>query len=183
MSTKQGDSRNKIDIKRLTLYAVTVSICLIIGYIESVLSIGFIAIAPGVKIGLSNAVALIFICSGDIKGAWTINIARICLSALLFGSPISFMLSLFGGVASTAMSCILKRFKNLSTIGISIAGGVTHNIFQLLAATIIVGFGVVYYLPLLLLLGAVCGALCGVLAQLMLKYVKIFNFQTFERKR
>lgn len=175
MSAKQGDSRNKINIKRLTLYALFTAACLIIGYLESVLSISLTAIAPGVKLGLSNAVALTLICSGDIKGAWAVNVTRICLSALLFGSPVSFLLSLAGGVMSTAVSCLVYRSKNVSVIGVSIAGGVAHNIFQLIAATLLVGFGVIFYLPVLVLLGAVCGAFCGILAKLVLKHVKIFK--------
>ncbi len=177
MSAKQGDSRNKINIKRLTLYALVTAVCLIVGYLESLLSIGLTSIAPGVKLGLSNAVALMLICSGDIKGAWTVNVTRICLASLLFGSPISFVLSLSGGVASTAVSSLLSRSKNISAIGISIAGGVIHNVFQLIAATFIVGFGVVYYLPILIGLGAICGAFCGVLARAALKHTNIFEFE------
>ena len=176
MSSKQGDSRNKINIKRLTLYAMLVAVCLIVGYLESILSISLTAIAPGIKIGLSNAVVLTLICTGDIKGAWAINIARICLSALLFGSPISFLLSLSGGVASTFVACLLSRLKSVSIIGISIAGGVLHNVFQLAAAGFITGAGVVYYLPILLLLGGACGAFCGVMAQLVFSKSKIFKY-------
>ncbi len=179
MSAEQGNSRNKVNIRRITLYALLVAVCLIIGYLESLLSISLIAVAPGVKIGLSNAIALTLICYGDIKGAWAINIARICLSALLFGSPISFLFSLAGGVASTLVACFLSKVKAISPIGISIAGGTVHNIFQCLAATIFVGVGVVYYLPALLLGGALCGAFCGVLVNLILNKVnlnRIFKF-------
>ncbi len=176
MSTEQGNSRNKINIRQLTLCALLTAACLIIGYLESFLSISLIAIAPGVKLGLSNAVVLTLIFYGDIKGAWAVNITRICLSALLFGSPISFFLSLTGGVMSTAVACVLKLNKNVSVVGTSIAGAVTHNISQLVAAMIIVGFGVIYYLPVLIALGAVCGALCAVLAQLVLKHSKNFKF-------
>ena len=109
MSSKQSDGRNKINIKRLTLYAMLVAVCLIVGYLESILSISLTAIAPGIKIGLSNAVVLTLICTGDIKGAWAINVARISLSALLFGSPISFFLSLSGGGASTFVKQAKKR--------------------------------------------------------------------------
>ncbi len=172
MFAKQGDSRNKINIKKLTLYSLLIALCLIIGYMENILSISLIAIAPGVKLGLSNAVVLTLVCSGDIKGAWAVNISRICLSALLFGSPVSFVLSLSGGIASTAISCALSRLKSVSEIGISIAGAVVHNVFQAVAAAVIVGFGVVYYVPFLLALGAFCGAFCGVLAKLVLKKVK-----------
>ena len=173
MSAKQGNCRNKVNIKRITVYALFVAVCLIIGYLESILSISLIAIAPGVKIGLSNAIALTLICRGDIKGAWAINVTRICLSALLFGSPISFLLSLSGGVASTLAACFLSKSKAVSEIGISMVGGTVHNVFQLFAAITFVGVGVIYYLPVLLILGALCGAFCGVLVKLVLNKIKI----------
>ncbi len=175
MSAKQGDSRNKVSIKQLTLYALLTATCLIIGYLESLLSITLIVIAPGVKLGLSNAIVLMLICMGDIKGAYAVNITRICLSAMLFGSPISFVLSLSGGIASMVIACALRRNKSFSAIGISMASAVTHNVFQLIAAAFIVGFGVFYYLPVLILLGAVCGAFCGILTQLVLKRSKNFK--------
>ena len=62
MSAKQGNCRNKVNIKHITIYSLLVAVCLIIGYLESILSISLIAIAPGVKIGLSNAIALTLIC-------------------------------------------------------------------------------------------------------------------------
>lgn len=173
MSAKQGNCRNKVNIKHITIYSLLVAVCLIIGYLESILSISLIAIAPGVKIGLSNAIALTLICRGDIKGAWAINVTRICLSALLFGSPISFLLSLSGGVASTLAACFLSKSKAVSEIGISMVGGTVHNVFQLFAAITFVGVGVIYYLPVLLILGALCGAFCGVLVKLVLNKIKI----------
>ncbi|MBQ6885553.1 MAG: Gx transporter family protein [Clostridia bacterium] len=175
MFAKQGNSGNKVNIKRLTLYALLTAVCLIIGYLESLLSITLIAVAPGVKLGLSNAVVLTLICTNDTKGAYLVNVIRICLSALLFGSPISFVLSLSGGITATFIAHILSRSKSVSAIGISIASAVTHNVFQLVAAVFIVGFGVLYYLPVLILLGAVCGAFCGILAQLVLKHSKNFK--------
>ncbi len=171
MSAKQGNGRNKINIKHITLYAMLVAVCLIVGYLENLLSISLLTVAPGVKIGLSNAVALMLIYSGDVKGAWAVNITRICLSALLFGSPITFLFSLSGGVASTLAATWLCKIKSVSCIGSSIAAGTLHNIFQLLAATAFVGVGVIYYLPILLVLGAVCGALCGIFA----KYTQRLN--------
>lgn len=172
MPTKQGNSRNRIDVKRLVVYALLVAVCLIVGYLESLLSLTLIALAPGVKLGLSNAVALILVCSGDTKGAWLVNITRILLSALLFGSAISLVFALAGGIASLIVVSVIVRFKSVSEIGISIASGTIHNVFQCVAAAFFVGGGVVYYLPALLLFGALCGAFCGVLAKLSLKKLK-----------
>ena len=140
--------------------------------ISSLLSLTLIAVAPGVKLGLSNAVALILVCSGDTKGAWMVNITRILLSALLFGSAISLVFAMAGGIASLLLVSVISRSKNISEIGISMASGTVHNIFQCVAATVFVGTGVIYYLPALLLLGALCGAFCGVLAHVTLKKIK-----------
>ncbi len=166
MFAKQGNGRNKINIKQITQYALLVAVCLIAGYLESLFIVSFV---PGVKIGVSNAVALVLVYYGDKKGAWAVNITRICLSALLFGSPMSFLFSLSGGVASTAAACLLSKSKNVSCIGISIASGTVHNIFQAVAALVFVKVGIVYYLPILVLSGAVCGALCGFLANCFTK--------------
>ncbi|MBR5472541.1 MAG: Gx transporter family protein [Clostridia bacterium] len=172
MSAKQDNRNNRIDIKRVAVYALLVAICLIVGYLENYLSISLAAIIPGVKIGLSNAIVLTLIFCGDTKGAWMVNITRICLSALIFGSPISFLFSLSGGIASMITASVLSRFKSVSAIGTSIAGGAMHNIFQCFAAMIFVGVGVVKILPFLILLGAICGAFCGVLLSLILKKLK-----------
>ena len=172
MLTKQGDSRNKIEIKRITFYALLVAVCLIIGYLENSLSIALIAVAPGVKIGLSNAIALVLVYCGDVKGAWKVNIARICLSALLFGSPVSLVFSLSGGMASLVTATVISKYKSVSEIGVSIASATAHNIFQCIAAYVFVGAGVFYYLPALLLCGVLCGALCGVLVKLIYKKIK-----------
>lgn len=171
MSAKQSNSRNKINIKQLSVGALLTALCLIVGYLENLLSLGLSVGIPGVKLGLSNAVALTLICYGNAKSAWGVNISRILLSALLFGSPISFVLSLSGGIVSTAVACLLKRIKSVSEIGISITCGVIHNIFQLIAAIFICGVGVVYYLPVLLIGGAICGAFCGLLVKLIFKKI------------
>lgn len=175
MFAEQGDRRNRIDVKRLAIYALLVSVCLIVGYLENLLTVTIAWIVPGVKLGLSNAVVLILVYRGDYKGAWATNLVRICLTALLFGSPISFLLSLAGGVTSTAVACVLSRLKSVSAVGVSVASAVTHNTFQLLAASLLIGFSVIKLLPLMIILGAVCGAFCGALASLVLKRTKFFK--------
>ena len=87
MSAKQDNSPNRIDTKRLTLYALLVAAAMVFSYIESLVPLFFIA--PGVKIGLANAVSLLLAAKGRYKGAFAVNISRILLSALLFGSAVS----------------------------------------------------------------------------------------------
>lgn len=168
MFAKSNNGRNKITVKQITLYSLFVTVCIIVGYLESLLSATLVFIAPGVKLGLSNAVVMLLIFSGDKKGAFAVNFVRICLSALIFGTPISFVLSLAGGIASVTAACILQKVKSVSVIGVSIACAVIHNIFQLAASVFFVGTGVLYYLPLLIFLGALCGAVCGFFEKLVL---------------
>lgn len=172
MFAKQGNGRNKLNIKRITVYALISALCLMIGYLESLLSTVLIAAIPGVKLGLSNAAVLTLVCLGDKKGAWAVNTVRICLSALLFGSPVSFAMSAAGGLVSTAAACVLSRFKSVGEIGISTACGVIHNVCQIAVALIFVGRAVMWYLPVLTVFGAVCGALCGIFVKLILKKIK-----------
>ena len=100
------------------------------------------------------------------------NCARILLSALLFGSAISLVFALSGGVLSLAAVCLLGRTEKFSPVGLSVAGGVIHNAAQLAAAALIMGAGVLYYTPVLVLSGAVCGAAVGALDTVILKKIK-----------
>ena len=172
MSAKQGNGSNKLNIRKITVYALMVSLCLIVGYLESLLSGVFFTFAPGIKLGLSNALVLTLVCNGDKKGAFLVNIARILLSASLFGSAISFAFALSGGLLSLCTVCVLCRLKSVSAIGVSIVGGVVHNMTQCIVCVAVTGVGMFYYLPLLIAGGAVCGAFCGIFSQLILKKVK-----------
>lgn len=168
MSSKQSNSRNTI--KKLCLYSMLVAVCMVIGYIESLFELTFIA--PGVKIGLSNAVACVLVLRKDIKGAFAVNISRILLSAVLFGSPVSLAFALCGGIVSLSLMSLLSKSRYLSVIGISAIGGTVHNAVQCLIGMFFVGTGAFYYLPLLLISGVLCGMAVGILSSLVLKRIK-----------
>ena len=174
MSAKQDNSPDRINVKRLCLYALFVAAGMVLSYLESLLPLHFIA--PGVKIGLANAVSLLLAARGDIKGAAPVNISRILLSALLFGSAVSLAFALSGGVFSLLAVFLLIKTKKFSTVGVSIAGGVAHNAAQLGAAAVIMGGGILYYAPVLVVAGAVSGAAVGALDTLILKKIKTNRF-------
>ena len=71
----------------------------------------------------------------------------------------------------------LKKSGGYSVSGVSIAGGVCHNIGQLVVAMLVVEtFSVAYYVPVLLLAGLVTGFLIGVTAGAMLKRLANLEF-------
>lgn len=156
--------------KKVSLYGLLACLCLIFGYLESLVSLSFIA--PGMKLGLSNGIALLLLAKRDYKGALAVNTVRILLSTLLFGTPMQLLFSLAGGWGSLLVMVLVCRVKRLGLVGISVAGGVCHNLFQLAVALPLIGAGVLYYLPVLLLGGGVSGALIGFLAAIIFKKMK-----------
>ena len=156
--------------KKISLYAVFTALCLTFSYIEMLIPFDFIA--PGIKLGLGNAVALLLIMKGDIRGAFCVNITRILLSALLFGGLHTLIYSLPAGLVSVSVMAFLSRFKNISGIGFSICGAAVHNITQLAVALALLGRGVLYYAPALLISAAISGYFVGLVSVLVFKKIK-----------
>jgi heptaprenyl diphosphate synthase len=93
---------------------------------------------------------------------------------MLFGSPISLIYSITGAVLSLAVMFLLKKLTPLSEIAVSVSGGVTHNVGQICAASVMLGTNVVvYYLPFLLLSGTVAGIVVGVASGVLIKKVNL----------
>lgn len=59
---------------------------------------------------------------------------RVLLVGFMFGNGVSILYSLAGGILSFLVMLLLKRIKGFSMIGVSIAGGVSHNIGQIAVA-------------------------------------------------
>lgn len=107
-----------------------------------------------------------------------LSIVRILLSGFLFGNYFSILYSLAGGLLSLVVMALLKKMGDFSVMGISMAGGVSHNVGQLVVAMLVVEtFSVGYYLPVLLVAGLVTGFLIGVAAGEMLK--RLVNIQFY----
>jgi len=80
-----------------------------------------------------------------------------------------------GGVLSFLIMVILHKLRFFSVIGISAAGGVFHNIGQLVAASIVTkSLAVFYYFPVLLIVGTITGTLTGFICSLLIKKINIF---------
>ena len=164
--------RSRNNTRRMTALALTVSFALILSFIESRIP-AFVAI-PGVKVGLANIAVIFALYKFGIIEAAVISGVRVVLVSTLFGSPVSFIYSFTGAVLSLAVMFLLKRFTPLAEITVSVAGGVTHNICQICAASVMLGTNVViYYLPFLLLSGVIAGIAVGVASGLLIKKVNL----------
>lgn len=157
--------KNKIAYMGLFL-----SFALILSYVESL--VPFYFGVPGVKLGLANLAVLLALYRYGWKEALALNLARVFLSGFLFGNLFMVMYSLAGAAGSFLVMCLLKRAKGFSIIGVSMAGGVCHNIGQILVAYFVTRtVGVAFYLPVLLAAGLVTGLLIGLLAREAAKYM------------
>ena len=102
---------------------------------------------------------------------------RVVLTGFLFGNLMSILYSLAGGILSLTVMWGMKRIRSVSILGVSIAGGVFHNIGQLLAAALMVEtYGVFSYLPVLLISGLLTGFVIGLAAGEMLKRIRSLQF-------
>lgn len=154
--------------KKVSLYGILTAFALILSYVESLYSLAFIA--PGIKLGLANTVGLFLISSGDTKGGFAVNICRVILANLLFGSPFSLLFSLTAAVMSSVSMIFFRRFKCFSNAGLGVIGASVHNITQLAVAAAVTGAAkVVLYSPFLLISAAVTGMITGWFANLISK--------------
>lgn len=155
--------KNREKIRRMTTLSLLFALAMIFSFVESRLPT-FIPI-PGVKLGLCNVVIIFTLLKLGAPAAIAVSLLRVLLSSMLFGNAAAFFYSLAGAILSLAVMILLLRLRFFSAVGISVLGGVMHNIGQLLMAWILLGTaGVMYYLPVLLIAGVIAGALIGLLS-------------------
>ncbi len=144
------------------------ALAMIFSYVESLVPL--VIPIPGVKLGLANLVTLTGLFYLSPWNVLAIMVCRIFLSGLMFGNLSTIVYSLAGGFVSFLVMIFLKKIGLFSVIGISIAGGVFHNLGQLLVACLVLeSTAPLVYLPYLVIAGAVCGSLMGIVAILIFK--------------
>ena len=157
---------------KLSLLALSVSLAMILSFVES--QIPAMVAIPGVKVGLANIVVVFALYKLGWKEAVVISLTRVFLVGLLFGNGISILYSIIGATVSFAAMVLLKQAKVFSTMAVSVAGGVLHNLGQIAMACVIMGTDVLrYYAPFLILSGTLAGIAIGVLAAIMIRRIDL----------
>lgn len=162
---------NRISTKKIALCGVLTALAMIFSYIESVIPVPIPV--PGIKLGVANIAVITILYVLGVKEAIVINLLRIALTALLFGNVNSFLFSISGAVLSLTIMIIMKKLDFFSCIGVSVCGGVMHNIGQIIAAVFIMGSeAIVFYLPVLIVSGVFTGIVIGVVSGIVAKHVR-----------
>lgn len=160
---------------RVAYFGVFTALALIFSYLETLIpvSVGI----PGVKLGLANLITVIALYKIPVKDVYVLAVVRVVLAGFIFGNYFSILYSLAGAVLSLTVMVILAKSDGFSVMGVSMAGGVAHNVGQLLIAMAVVEtFSVVYYIPVLLVAGLVTGLLIGIVSCQVLKRITDIRF-------
>lgn len=189
--------------KRTAQLGLFLALALILAYVESLIPFSFGI--PGIKLGLPNLVVVLLLYGEDatqrnvgqnftyqngaaqadigqndtggsnVRDALTVNILRIVLSGFLFGNLYTILYSLSGAAFSFIAMLIGRRMRCFSVVGVSVLGGVFHNIGQIIVAMFVVETVYVgYYIPVLIAAGAVTGAVLGIVAMELIPYLARF---------
>ena len=142
--------------KKLANMAMLVALAMIFSYVESLIPINFGV--PGMKLGVANLVTVTGLYFLEIPEVLAVSVLRVLLTGFLFGNGMSIIYSLAGAVVSLLAMVLVKKMDGISIVGVSITGGVFHNIGQILVAMAVVeNLKLIYYLPVLLVAGTVTG--------------------------
>ncbi len=163
--------RERGSAKKVALFGMLVALGFVFGFVEFMLPINLGI--PGVKLGLANLVTVVALYTMGPAEAIAVSVVRVMLSGFTFGSISMMLYSLAGALLSFGVMALLKKTGKFGIIGVSTAGGVAHNVGQLLvAAAVLETANTFYYFPVLLAAGVVTGALIGFVSKLILERLK-----------
>ncbi|SFQ14927.1 heptaprenyl diphosphate synthase [Lachnospiraceae bacterium XBB1006] len=157
--------------KLVAYVGMLISLAFILSYVESLIPISLGI--PGVKLGLANLVVMVALYTLGAKYAMLLSLIRIVLVGFSFGSLASMMYALAGGILSLLVMFLFYKRTIFSVRGVSMLGGVCHNVGQILMAMLVVQNPLlISYFPVLLISGTVAGLGIGLLAAMIIKRVE-----------
>lgn len=176
--------------KKIVQLGFFLALALILAYVESLIPFSFGI--PGIKLGLPNLIVVLLLYQGEVawgnteqsdastggissfgvREALLINGLRIVLSGFLFSNLFTILYALAGAIFSFIVMLFGRRIRFFSIIGVSVLGGVFHNIGQIIVAILVVNTVYVgYYVPFLIASGTITGAVIGIAAMELIPYL------------
>ena len=160
-----------MNTKKTAYLGLLIALAFVFSYIEFLIPVNIGV--PGAKLGLANLVVIVAMYTLNERDTFVLSMIRIVLVGFTFANLASMLYSLAGGILSYVAMIVAKRMKVLSITGVSVIGGVFHNIGQIIMAICVVKTAsLVYYLPVLMVSGIVAGVAIGVLGGMVTKRIK-----------
>lgn len=158
---------------KIAFLGLCTAVAMVFAWVESLLP-PLMAAVPGIKLGLPNIAIIFILYRFGWKEAAAVSFVRIVAVSLLFGNPMTFAYSVAGGLLSLLVMTLLQKLDFLSTVGVSVAGGVFHNVGQILMAMLLLGTAELgYYLIILAVTGTVSGIFVGLCGSFAVRRVQI----------
>lgn len=153
----------------MAMLGMCASVALLLSYVETLFPPLF-AVVPGIKIGLPNVAIIFLLYRFGVKEAAIVSFVRLLIVSMLFGNTMTLAYSVAGAVLSLLTMALLKRMNFLSTVGVSVAGGVSHNVGQILVAMILLSTAEIgYYMIVLAVTGTISGIFVGLCGAFLIK--------------
>ena len=157
--------------KKVAMLGLTIALAMIMSYIEALVPLSFAV--PGIKMGLANIVIIFVLYKIGTKEAILVSLIRVILVSLLFSNVMAMAYSIAGAVLSLSVMWLLKKTDKFSFVGVSIAGGIMHNVGQIIMAVILLGTQqIALYLPVLMITGTATGVVIGIVSGLVINRFK-----------
>ena len=158
--------------KKLVTLALLTAVAMILSYLESLIPLS--VAVPGIKMGLANLAVIFVLYRIGFKEACVVSLLRILWLAIIFGNFMTLSYSIVGAVLSLTGMVLLKKLDRFSEVGVSVTGGILHNVGQILTAMVLMDTAqIIYYLPMLLISGIVGGTVIGIISAILIKRVKV----------
>ena len=166
----------KSNTKKIAFLGLCTAIAMIFAYVEILLPPLWSAV-PGIKMGLPNIVIIFLLYRFSFKDAALVSLVRLIAVALLFGNTMTFVYSFAGAVFSLGIMVTLKKVDCFSMVGVSIAGGIFHNLGQILMAMFLLETAQIgYYMIVLTVTGTVAGIFVGLVGSFVMKILHKLKF-------
>ena len=157
--------------KKIALRGLLIALAFALSWLE--MQIPYFFPIPGIKLGLTNLVVLIALYQLTAFDAFALNMVRILLVSFTFGNMAALMYSAAGGMLSFMVMFLMKKYTKFSLRFVSVAGGVFHNIGQILVAMLVLkNVHVLWYLPFLWIAGILAGIVIGLLGEFTVKRLR-----------
>ncbi len=157
--------------KKTAFLGLCTALALILAYVEVLLP-PLLSAVPGIKMGLPNIIIIFLLYRRGPLSAAAVSLTRVLLVSLLFGNVMSMAYSIAGAILSLAVMALLRRLDFLSAVGVSVAGGVMHNVGQILMAMLMLGTAELgYYLVVLAVSGTIAGVLIGLCGGVLIRRI------------
>lgn len=147
---------------------VFVALAMVLSYAESLLPYFFSV--PGMKLGLANVLVVVALYFWGPKEALIVNLARILLMGLIIGNGIHLAYSITGGLFAFLAMYLFKKIEGIHLLLVSAAGGIFHNVGQMLIGSILASnWALLFNAPFLLAGGIFSGSIVGIISYFILK--------------